>query len=167
MDDVFGVLTRDHEDVRQMLAELEKGPTAATGAGEDELMLRTMMTEELLNEESWHEAVEQKYLWPVLRGRVRGGGRLADRVICQQLEIGELLAELRLLDAADPRFEAVLGEFIRAGRAHIDVKEALVWPRLRAALPSGAAAELGRQIAYGKRVLSLLPRPRASAAPGS
>jgi len=46
MDDVFDVLAEDHEDVRQALAELEKGPTAATGAGEDQLMLRKMISPE-------------------------------------------------------------------------------------------------------------------------
>ena len=45
MDDVFDVLAQDHEDVRQMLAELEKGPTEATGASDAQLMLRTIMTE--------------------------------------------------------------------------------------------------------------------------
>src|SRR5947208_16905227 len=32
MEDVFDVLVEDHEEIRQALAELEKGPTAATGA---------------------------------------------------------------------------------------------------------------------------------------
>ena len=31
MEDVFEVLATDHEEIRQVLAELEKGPTAATG----------------------------------------------------------------------------------------------------------------------------------------
>jgi hypothetical protein len=57
MEDVFDVLAEDHEEVRQMLAELEKGPTMATGATEDELMLRKMMTEELIIEASEHVAV--------------------------------------------------------------------------------------------------------------
>ena len=39
MEDVFDVLAEDHEEIRQALAELEKGPTAATGASEDQLML--------------------------------------------------------------------------------------------------------------------------------
>jgi hypothetical protein len=167
MDDVFDVLAQDHEDVRQMLAELEKGPTEATGASDDQLMLRTIMTEELVNEESRHESAERIYLWPALRAYVPDGGPLADQAICQQLELGELLAELRQLEAAQPRFETVLCEFIRICRTHIEFKERLVWPRLRAALPPKAAAELGRLIEHGKQVSSLLPHPRASAAPGS
>ena len=48
MEDVFDVLAEDHEEIRQALAELEKGPTAASGASEDQLMLRMIMTEELI-----------------------------------------------------------------------------------------------------------------------
>jgi hypothetical protein len=33
MADVFTVLAKDHEEVKGMLAELEKGPTRAAGAG--------------------------------------------------------------------------------------------------------------------------------------
>ena len=92
MEDVFEVLATDHEEIRQVLDELEKGPTAATGACEDQLMLRTMMTEELIVEEAKHHQTELTYLWPAVREHVPSGGQLADRAICQQLEIGELLA---------------------------------------------------------------------------
>ncbi len=52
MEDVFDVLADEHEEIRQVLAELEKGPVAATGATEDQLMLRKIMTEELIIEQS-------------------------------------------------------------------------------------------------------------------
>jgi hypothetical protein len=54
MADVFTVLSQDHEEVRRMLAELERGPSRATGAGEDQLALRKKMTEQLIIEESRH-----------------------------------------------------------------------------------------------------------------
>jgi Hemerythrin HHE cation binding domain len=151
MDDAFDLLAEEHEEVRQMLSELEKGPTLATGATEDQLMLRSMMTEELVIEESKHEAVEQGYFWPTVRTHVTGGDRLADRAICQELEIGELLAQLSTLDASDAQFEHVLGQFIKAGREHFDFEEGQVWPVLRAALTPKAAGELGRQILLGKQ----------------
>jgi hypothetical protein len=152
MEDAFDLLADDHDDVREMLSELEKGPTLASGATEDQLMLRSMMTEELVIEESKHEAVEQKYFWPAVRRHVAGGDRLADQAICQELEIGELLAQLSTLDAGDPRFEPVLGQFIKTCREHFDFEESQVWPGLRAALTPKAAVELGRLIFLGKQV---------------
>jgi hypothetical protein len=152
MEDAFDLLAGDHEEVRQVLSELEKGPTLATGATEDQLMLRSMMTEELIIEESKHEAAEQRYFWPAVRAHVPGGDRLADIGICQELEIGELLAQLSTLDATDPRFERVLGEFIKAGREHMDFEESRVWPGLRAALTPKAAGELGDKIQLTKQL---------------
>jgi hypothetical protein len=166
MEDVFEVLATDHEEIRQVLAELEKGPTAATGACEDQLMLRKMMTEELIVEEAKHDETERTYLWPAVREHVPGGDQLADRAICQQLELGELAAELDPLDASDPGFEELLTAFTRAGLDHFDFEERHVWPRLRAVLTMKAASELGRKILQGRQAAAELAHPRASASPG-
>lgn len=160
MEDVFEVLAEDHEEIRQMLAELEKGPTAATGASEDQLMLRKMMTEELIIEEAKYTDVGRVYLWPAVREHVPGGGPLADRAICAELEIGDVLAGLDTLDASDPEFEELLSQFTQAGLAYFDFEERQVWPRLRAALTPKAASELGRKILLGKKA-AVLPHPRA------
>jgi len=100
MEDVFDVLVEDHEEIRKALAELEKGPTAATGATEDQLMLRKIMTEELIIEEAKHEEIELTSVWPAVRGHLPGGDQLADRAICAELEIVALLAELDQLTSA-------------------------------------------------------------------
>jgi hypothetical protein len=168
MEDVFDVLAEDHEEIRQALAELEKGPTAATGATEDQLMLRKIMTEELIIEESKHEEIELTYLWPVVRAHLPGGDQLADRAICAELEIVALLAELDKLDASQPDFEDLLSEFTQAGREHFDFEERHVWPRLRAALASGAlnpkvGDELGAKILLARQPSPALPGTRASA----
>ncbi len=86
MPNVFDVLRRDHLEVKQMLAELETGPTAATGADDTQLALRKKMAEELVIEESRHEAVEEMYFWPVVRERVTNGNGLADQAIAQESE---------------------------------------------------------------------------------
>jgi len=163
MEDVYEVLAGDHEEISAVLDELDKGPTAVTGACEDQLMLRKMMTEELIIEEAKHANAERLYLWPTVREHVPGGGPLADRAICQQLEIGELLARLAGLDVADLGFEVVLSRFIRVGREHFDFEERQVWPRLRAVLPPKIASELGRKILLSRKVAPVLPHPRARA----
>jgi hypothetical protein len=163
MEDLFDVLSGDHEEIGAVLAELEKGPTAATGAGEDQLMLRQMMTDELIVEEAKHAEVERRYLWPAVREHVRDGGPLADRGICQQIEVGELLTGLDRLDVAETAFEDLLRQFTRLARAHFDFEERTVWPRLRTVLPPKAAGELGRKILLGRHVASALPHPRARA----
>jgi len=116
MEDVFDVLVEDHEEIRKALAELEKGPTAATGATEDQLMLRKIMTEELILEEAKHEEIELTCIWPAVRGQIPAGDQLADRAVCAELEIVGLLAELDKLDVCQPEFEQLLGAFTQAAR---------------------------------------------------
>jgi hemerythrin-like domain-containing protein len=153
MEDVFDVLAEDHEEIRQALAELEKGPTAATGATEDQLVLRKIMTEELIIEQSKHEEIELTWLWPPVREHVPGGEGLADRAVCAELEIVSLLAELDQLDVSQPEFEQVLSLFTRAAREHFDFEERHVWPRLRSALTAKAADELGRRVLLARQAV--------------
>jgi Hemerythrin HHE cation binding domain len=166
MADVFTVLAKDHEDVKAMLAELEKGPTRATGAGEDQLGLRKTMTENLIIEESKHEALEEMYFWPAVREHQRGGDTLADEATSQEQEAKHVLAELDKLDASDADFEMLLGNFINAAREHIAFEETQVWPGLRSALPAEVAAELGTKIAEGKSTAPTRPHPHTPPAPG-
>jgi hypothetical protein len=168
MEDVFDVLVEDHEEIRKALAELEKGPTAATGATEDQLMLRKIMTEELITEEAKHEEIELTCVWPAVRGYVPDGDQLADRAVCAELEIVALLAELDQLDSCQPEFERLLSAFTQAAREHFDFEERQVWPRLRAALNSGAltakaADELGHRILQARQAVPVPPFPRESA----
>jgi len=153
MQDVFDALAEDHEEIRQVLAELEKGPTAATGATEDQLVLRKIITEELTVEQSKHEEIELTWLWPPVREHVPDGERLADRAVCAELEIVSLLAELDQLDAGQPDFERVLGAFTQVTREHFDFEERHVWPRLRSTLTAKAAGELGRRVLRARQAV--------------
>ncbi len=162
MEDMFDVLAEDHEEIRQVLAELEKGPTAATGATEDQLVLRTIMTEELIAEEAKHEEAELACLWPAVREHVPGGQHLADRGVCAELEIVALLAGLGKLDAGQPGFEDLLGQFTRAAREHFDFEERQVWPRLRSALTPRAAGLLGDKILLARQSPPVRPAPAPS-----
>jgi hemerythrin-like domain-containing protein len=166
MTNVFDVLSQDHTEVKGMLAELEKGPTAATGASEDQLALRKKMTEQLIIEESKHEAVEEMYFWPAVRERAAGGDRLADEAIGQEQEGKEVLSKLDKAQPSDAEFEELLAEFIKAGREHIAFEETRVWPGLRQALTGEEAAELGSKLAEGKKTAPTRPHPHTPASPG-
>ena len=75
MADVFDVLRQDHEEVKAMLAKLEAGPTAAAGATASQLEGRKKLTEQVIIEESKHEAVEEEYFWPAVREQGAEGNR--------------------------------------------------------------------------------------------
>jgi hemerythrin-like domain-containing protein len=166
MADVFTVLGQDHQEVKRMLAELAKGPSRATGASEDQLALRKKMTEQLIIEESKHEALEEMYFWPAVRDHLPDGDALADQATGQEQEAKEVLAKLDKLDADDQEFEKLIGTFITAAQEHIQFEETAVWPKLRTALNTERADELGTKITEGKKTAPTRPHPHTPASPG-
>jgi hemerythrin HHE cation binding domain-containing protein len=151
MADVFTVLSQDHQEVLALLAELERGPTRAAGATEDQLALRKKMTEQLIIEESKHEALEEMYFWPAVRDHLHSGSTLADQGTGQEQDAKQVLARLDKLGAGDAEFEQLVAKFVMDAREHIEFEESQVWPPLRTALPAEVSVELGEKIAGGKK----------------
>jgi hemerythrin-like domain-containing protein len=166
VSNVFDVLRKDHEEVKRVLAELESGPTAASGANPDLLVVREKMVEELIIEESKHEAVEEEYFWPAVRDRVPDGDRLADHAVEQEQAAKYVLNDLIGVKADDPKFEELIGTFITDGREHIAYEEDNVWPELRKTLSAEEAEELGRKIEEGKKLAPTRPHPHTPPKPG-
>ena len=167
MADAFEVLAHDHAEVKQMLTQLELGAIRQGGAGTEQLTRRKKLAEQLIIEESRHEAVEEMYFWPAVREHLPNGNELADTAIGQEDEGKEVLDKLDKLDAGDPEFEKLLAEFIRAGREHIDYEETQVWPGLRAALTAEQAQEIGSKMEAGKKTAPTRPHPRTPSSPGA
>jgi hemerythrin-like domain-containing protein len=166
MPTVFEVLAQDHTEVKQMLAELERGPVAATGAGGDQLALRKKMVQQLVIEESKHEAVEEMYFWPAVRDALTDGTSLANQGLGQEQEGKSVLDRLDKLDPGVDEYEALLAQFISAGREHIAFEETSVWPRLRSVLSAEQAEDLGRKLATAKESAPTRPHPHTPASPG-
>jgi Hemerythrin HHE cation binding domain len=167
MADVFTVLAKDHAEVKAVLAELDKGPTRATGASEDQLALRKKMTEQLIIEESKHEALEEMYFWPALREHLGSGDALADKATGQEQAAKLVLADLDKLDAGDTDFERLLAKFILDAQEHIELEESQVWPLLRSALPAEKSAELGSRFAEGKKTAPTRAHRHTPPSPGA
>ncbi|WP_067800966.1 hemerythrin domain-containing protein [Actinomadura formosensis] len=162
MADVFEVLGRDHAEVRRILTELEAG----TPEGKSRLQLRKKMVEELIIEESKHEAVEEEYFWPAVRELVPDGDRLADKAIEQEQAGKYVLNDLLGKDPADEGFEDLLSTFITDGREHIEFEEVQVWPKLRTVLTAERAEDLGRKLDQGKKMAPTRPHPHTPPKPG-
>lgn len=166
MPSVFDVLSKDHEEVKGMLSQLEQGPTAASGASEKELELRKRLAEQLVIEESKHEAVEEMYFWPAVRQKLQDGDRLAAEATHQEQEGKEILDELDKCEAGDARFEQLIGQFIKDGREHISFEENQVWPGLRTVLSEQEARELGEKLEQAKKTAPTRPHPHTPPSPG-
>jgi hypothetical protein len=141
MPDVFTVLAEDHEEVKDMLAELEKSQAKVGGASGDQLAKRKKSTEQLIIEESKHEVLEGMYFWPAVREHHPAGDTLADTATGQEQEAKQVLDKLGKLDPGDEEFEKLLGSFIADAREHIAFEEDQVWPGMRTARRSAKAED--------------------------
>jgi hemerythrin-like domain-containing protein len=159
MADVFEVLLEDHDEVKAMLARLEYGPRAGTGASATELEARRRLVEDVIIEESKHEAAEQQHFWPAVRELGPEGDRIADEAMGQEHEAEQVLHQLSKLNADDEAFDELLTGFISDARAHIAFEEGHAWPLMRATLTADEAEELGAKIAQAKRVAPTRPHP--------
>jgi hypothetical protein len=165
MPDVFTVLGQDHAEVKQLLAELEQGPTRMSGASAAQLEDRKKLVQALVIAESKHEAVEEEFFWPVVND-LTGGAELARQGTHQEQEAKIGLDRLDKLDPADDEFEALVGGTIKAGRAHIAFEEEKVWPLLREKLNDSGAERLGVQLLRAKDTAPTRPHPRVPPRPG-
>jgi hemerythrin-like domain-containing protein len=167
MPDVFQVLRKDHDEVKAMLAELEEGPKASTGATAEQLAFRKRSVDEVIIEESKHEAAEQQYFWPAVKRLGADGLRVAELGLEQEAEADPVLAELDKLQPDDEEFEERLAAFASAARAHITYEEAHAWPLLRATIGADEAQLLGEQITRAKKLAPTRPHPHVPPQPGA
>jgi hemerythrin superfamily protein len=172
MTDAIEILQHDHDEVRRLLdaieaalpGEPEAGAAvsgaavsgAAVCAGDGRL---AALVEQVIMDESGHEAIEEQYFWPLVRRRVQDGGRLADQAIGQEQEAKHVLDQLEKCDRERAGFEALIRQFLTIGRAHIDFEETRVWPGVRLALSEQELDELGAQLVQGKRLAPTRPHP--------
>jgi len=167
MNTIFDVLAQDHEQVTRMLTDLTAGPTVTSGASDDELLVRKRMTEQLIIEESGHEAVEEMFFWPMVRDRVADGNALADEAIVQEQTAKEVMDKLDKLDAGEPGFEDLLAMFTAAALSHIQFEELRVWPALSAGLSVAEAEDLAGEILVAKQAAPTRPHPHTPGTPGA
>jgi hypothetical protein len=156
--DVFDVLSEDHGEVKEMLAQLVNS-RPIFGADIDKLADRKKMAARLIIEESRHEAVEEMFFWPAVREKLPDGDKLADTAIGQEEQANRVLARLDRLPPGE-EFEGLLASFAKAAGEHIDYEETQVWPRMRKALSRREATELGKKVQEGKKTAPDKPKPR-------
>ncbi len=166
MPDVFAVLGQDHAEVKQMLDELENGPTRMSGASTAQLHDRKQLAQALIIAESKHEAVEEEFFWPVVRDLSGDGAELARQGTRQEQDAKIALDRLDKADPADDEFEVLVTAAIRDGRAHIAFEEERVWPRLREVLNPVGAEHLGEELMRGKDTAPTRPHPQVPPRPG-
>lgn len=165
MPNVFHILKEDHEMVLDMLSRLERDVVSPGEAARNEAH-DTKLLEQLVIDESKHEAAEEMYFWPAVRDSLDLGDKLARTAVDQENKGKKLLHKLDGMAPTHPEFAALMSEFIALGREHIAFEQDAVWPRLAEALSSDEQDALGTKLADAKKSGPTRPHPHTPAKPG-
>lgn len=147
---VIELLQRDHSEVDELFrrVNLSDKPESI-----DEL------TKQIVHDLSVHAAVEEQFVYPLIRAKVNGGSALADEAIEEHQQAKRLLADLEKLDAGSAEHSATMQELIESIRHHVEEEEGDLFPKLRAEVSEGTLDKMGALVEQAKKVVPTHPHP--------
>lgn len=151
----FEILSEDHERLLDLCNRL----TGAKGWPAGSPKERHRVAERLVMEGSAHEAVEEQFLWPVVRDRLEGGPSLATGAVRQEMGARSMLHELNRMRPGNVRFESLVFALASHVRAHLTYEESQIWPKLELALDPEELDRIGSQMQRARPLAPTRPHP--------
>lgn len=148
--DIIQLLTDDHHEVNQLFGRVSRASKPET---ENEL------TKQIIHELSIHAAVEETFVYPLVRAKLSGGSEVADRSIEEHHGMKRLLADLEKLDVGTAQFTRKMDELISAVRHHVAEEEGGVLPKLRRETDADLRKKVGAVVEKAKAVVPTHPHP--------
>jgi hemerythrin superfamily protein len=139
--DVVELLIQDHRDLNRLLDGLDHETRPAE--------LRKLYNE-VLAAVAGHETAEESLVFPSLVGLAVLTSQDGDGVLAQHDEINQMLADMRLLDAAGVGFEKRSSALVLQLRRHFEAEEEVLFPILVEAFSALERAEMGQAVLAAK-----------------
>ena len=155
VSDVHTVLTRDHDQVTALLAQLSAIPGHKQGGSKAHVRRRESIVDMVADRLAEHESAEQQCLWPAVREALPDGERWAEEGRQQEREVTETLNALRNADADSDEFDELVEKLVMQCRQHVAFEDRL-FLQLAAAMSTNGRRTLGRKVERAKK---LAPRP--------
>lgn len=147
---VIQLLENDHREVDELFRRVHLSEKPETI---DEL------TKQIVHDLSVHAAVEEQFVYPLLRAKVDGGVAMADEAIEEHQQAKRLLADLEELDAGSADHANAMESLIETIRHHVEEEEADVFPGLRDAVDASTLDTMGDLVEQAKKVVPTHPHP--------
>jgi hemerythrin-like domain-containing protein len=150
--DVVDVLTADHREFLDLVAQIKKTP---------ETDRRRDLADILIAELVRHAVAEETHVYPAMRTHLPDGDEAAEHDTEEHKELERVMKELEGLDPTDARFTAVLDELEQNLRHHVEDEEGEQFPALRRHIPREDLVALAGKVETTKRVAPTRPHPSA------
>jgi hypothetical protein len=159
--DALAFLYEEHEGILDLCNQLTGGAGEPGGTPRE----RWGTAQRLVIAGSKHEVIEEQFLWPLVRQRVKGGQFLSDAGIEQEAGAKNLLHELNHMQADNSHFMTMVHQVASHLRDHVTYEQNQIFPKLQMLLTAQELAELGDQLVLAKKAAPTRPHPHASPDP--
>jgi len=149
--DVIDVLTTDHREVEDLIAQIR-----ATAGDE-----RRDLTDVLIAELVRHSIAEEMYVYPAMKKHLSDGEQAVDHDIEEHKQLETILKELESADPDGEGFLALIDELTAVLRDHIQDEEQEQFPRLRTQIPRDELVEIAGKVETAKKMAPTRPHPSA------
>ena len=148
--DIIELLTNDHSEVNQLFGRFSRSSKPET---------MSELARNIIHDLSVHAAVEEQFVYPVVRAKVENGSALVDHGIEEHQEVKRLLAELEKGDPSSAGFAQTMDKVVESVKEHVSEEEGDVLPALRAATDADFRDKLGSVVERAKSVVPTHPHP--------
>jgi hypothetical protein len=158
VDDVVTVLSRQHDDLRRLMRDIEREPSVSQRAKGGDLRRLQTLTDDLRRCFVIHERSKERYLWPVLRRAWPDGDVISRAARLRAQHVEKRFIKLCWLGERDAHANAVLDEALARIQEHISLEGHLLG-RIRLSLPGEVGEEIGAKFARRQLLLPTRPHP--------
>ncbi len=151
-EDVVDVLTRDHREVTDLIAQIRSAPDAAS---------RRDLADVMITELVRHAVAEEMYVYPAMKKHLADGEAAVEHDVAEHKELERTMKELEAVDGSDPRFDSLLGELETTLADHVSDEESEQFPKLRAAIPREELVQIAGKVQAAKKLAPTRPHPAA------
>jgi hypothetical protein len=163
--DAVTVLSRQHNQVKALLKQLQALPSHTSGGTPEQMSARKSIVDMITVRLSEHETIEEEHFWPAVRDMLPDGEDLADGALQQEQEGKDTLTELGRLEPENREFDELVEQLVSQLRTHVAYEEK-VFLQIREAVKPGDLDKLGHKLLSAKKRAPTRPHKHAPKRPG-
>ena len=148
--DIIELLTNDHAEVDDLFKRFEKS---------DDAVEQGELGKKIVHELSVHAAVEEQFVYPLVRMKLSKGGLQADHAIEEHQQAKQLLSDIEKQEAGTAEYTATMTELIETIRHHVEEEEGKMFPELRAETDADTLDNVGSVVDKAKGMVPTHPHP--------
>jgi hemerythrin superfamily protein len=135
--DAITHLTKEHAEAKKLFEQID----ASTDNGAKQKMLKQLITALRA-----HTKIEEEVLYPLVRGQLKGGGKLFEEAMQEHEEAKKAMKKLESLSPGEPEWQEQFDILMHGVLHHAGEEEADMFPKLREHYSQERLDELGAQL---------------------